>query len=285
MLRHFPAYFTFLSVCSYDFGLWALWLSFYYSIYTWCRPTLTPILKHLDLVLVNPEWNAFFDSTAIEHLYRTLSNHSPLFISSKFYNGPRGSGIKFQTMWTNHHSFMGMVRSPWQHSFSGLGLHILASKLIALKSSLKAWNYSVLGILRVIFLVVKNMSLLLSLLTMPIPILLTGNIFKNPGPLILVILKMYVPFGNKSLVSNGFLRVMLILPFFMLIVIMGGIIFIFLKLRMFPRLSLILKMLLNVKQSDFSLISFMMISQPIYDLLLQFLSMFRILLLPLIIWC
>lgn len=186
-------------------------------------------------------------------------------------------------MWTNHHSFMGMVRSPWQHSFSGLGLHILASKLIALKSSLKAWNYSVLGILRVIFLVVKNMSLLLSLLTMPIPILLTGNIFKNPGPLILVILKMYVPFGNKSLVSNGFLRVMLILPFFMLIVIMGGIIFIFLKLRMFPRLSLILKMLLNVKQSDFSLISFMMISQPIYDLLLQFLSMFRILLLPLII--
>lgn len=56
------------------------------SIYTWCCLSSPPIVKRVDNV--NPLWNVHFHTIFVEHLYRALSDHSPLLISSSYSCAP-----------------------------------------------------------------------------------------------------------------------------------------------------------------------------------------------------
>ncbi|XP_020694935.2 uncharacterized protein LOC110108584 [Dendrobium catenatum] len=78
--------------------------------FTWHRGHLW---QRLDSVLFNNSWVNTFNLTKVEHLSRTLSDHSPLLINIK--NNPINipNQFRFQNMWILHDSFLDVVQVNW----------------------------------------------------------------------------------------------------------------------------------------------------------------------------
>ncbi|PKU60524.1 threonine dehydratase [Dendrobium catenatum] len=78
--------------------------------YTWNRGHLW---QRLDRVLFNDAWINYFNCTKVQHLTRTLSDHSPLLINIniKYDNAP--SQFRFQNMWLLNNSFLDVVQTNW----------------------------------------------------------------------------------------------------------------------------------------------------------------------------
>lgn len=123
----------------YDCGLCES--PFISSICIWCCP------KHLGRILLYPTLNSFFGSTTIEHLHRTLFHHSPLLFSIKLNNGPRAQVSVFKICRLITPPFLRLCVLPGVDLLRS-GLRVLASKLKALKDSLRLWKHSVFGNLK-----------------------------------------------------------------------------------------------------------------------------------------
>ncbi|KAI0503568.1 hypothetical protein KFK09_014502 [Dendrobium nobile] len=112
--------------------------------FTWHRGHLW---QRLDRVLFNNSWVNTFNLTKVEHLSRTLSDHSSLLINIK--NNPTSfpTQFRFQNMWLLHDSFLDVVQVNWNapvypdNSISGMNR--LWLKLKRLKLVLNWWNHKV----------------------------------------------------------------------------------------------------------------------------------------------
>ncbi|PKU78094.1 hypothetical protein MA16_Dca013160 [Dendrobium catenatum] len=80
------------------------------SSFTWNRNNMW---QRLDRLLFNNDWISKFNMTRVQHLSRTLSDHSPLllFISNSILTGP--VAFRFQNMWIKHAGFFIVVSENW----------------------------------------------------------------------------------------------------------------------------------------------------------------------------
>ncbi|PKU73811.1 integrator complex subunit 11 [Dendrobium catenatum] len=79
--------------------------------FTWNRGHLW---QRLDRALFNDACIHYFESTNVEHLSRTLSNHAPLLIKINCKAYGSSSQFRFQNMWILHDSFLDVVKTNWQ---------------------------------------------------------------------------------------------------------------------------------------------------------------------------
>ncbi|XP_019233788.1 PREDICTED: uncharacterized protein LOC109214330 [Nicotiana attenuata] len=79
------------------------------SQFTWCNgwSPNRRVWKRLDRVLVNQEWMNIYDSTNVNHLVRTCSDHSPLLTIAKNTSQPTIKYFRFLDFWTNENGFKG----------------------------------------------------------------------------------------------------------------------------------------------------------------------------------
>ncbi|XP_020695873.2 uncharacterized protein LOC110109244 [Dendrobium catenatum] len=112
--------------------------------FTWHRGHLW---QRLDRVLFNDDWLNVFHLTKVEHLSRTLSDHSPILINIKNDCTAPISHFRFQNMWLLHPTFLDVVKVNWEAPVfpddTISGMHRLWLKLKRLKIVLKCWNHNV----------------------------------------------------------------------------------------------------------------------------------------------
>lgn len=89
------------------------------SKFTWCNGWSPEkrVWKRLDRVLVNQEWMNLFDSTCVDHLIRTGSDHSPLFTIAKSSLHKPIKYFRFLDLWTDDDGFKDVVSQAWGMMF------------------------------------------------------------------------------------------------------------------------------------------------------------------------
>ncbi|KAI0524423.1 hypothetical protein KFK09_003792 [Dendrobium nobile] len=111
------------------------------NAFTWNRGTMW---KRLDRILFNDERLNKIPLTYIEHLSKTLSDHSPLLLNINLSSGNMHGNFHFQNMWLLHHDFLKVVESNWSNPLypddNIIGMHRLCMKLKRLKQMLRLWN-------------------------------------------------------------------------------------------------------------------------------------------------
>ncbi|XP_075112636.1 uncharacterized protein LOC142182308 [Nicotiana tabacum] len=85
------------------------------SQFTWCNgwSPNRRVWKRLDRVLVNQYWMNNYDSTNVNHLIRTRSDHSSLLTIAKNTSQHTTKYFKFLDFWTNKNGFKGVVKQAW----------------------------------------------------------------------------------------------------------------------------------------------------------------------------
>ncbi|KAL0909402.1 hypothetical protein M5K25_020266 [Dendrobium thyrsiflorum] len=114
------------------------------STFTWNRGKLW---QRLDRALFNESWINLFQSTHVEHLNRTMSDHSPLLITIKPKIENFSGNFRFQNMWLLDNSFTELVQLNWlaplHPNDSSTGMDRLWHKLKRLKQKLNWWNHNI----------------------------------------------------------------------------------------------------------------------------------------------
>lgn len=105
--------------------------------FMWCNNRLGKhcILERIDRAMLNNSWISLFN-TAITHLHRHCSYHSPLLVNIGPICGT-GSFFKFINAWTKHHSFLQVVKETWKTDLPLRPLKKFAEKVRFLKIKLK----------------------------------------------------------------------------------------------------------------------------------------------------
>ncbi|KAL0903996.1 hypothetical protein M5K25_026064 [Dendrobium thyrsiflorum] len=80
------------------------------SNFTWNRSTMW---QRLDRVLFNGDWISKFPLTHIEHLSRTMSDHSPLLLNFNSNSMHIKSSFRFQNMWLLDEDFYNILKCNW----------------------------------------------------------------------------------------------------------------------------------------------------------------------------
>lgn len=115
--------------------------------YTWCNgcPPEKRIWKKLDRVLVNQDWLNLFETTSINHLIRTGSDHSPLFITA--VNNPKTypKYFRFLDLWTEEEEFQAVVQQAWNIEVQGSPMWRFHLKLKNTCKCLSHWSKNTIG--------------------------------------------------------------------------------------------------------------------------------------------
>ncbi|PKU65705.1 threonine dehydratase [Dendrobium catenatum] len=85
-------------------------IGFIGSPFTWNRSTLS---QRLDRFPFNNDWLSVLTLTSIEHLSRTLYDHSPLLLSINANRIIGNAAFRFQNMWLSHVDFMNVINNNW----------------------------------------------------------------------------------------------------------------------------------------------------------------------------
>ncbi|XP_019241599.1 PREDICTED: uncharacterized protein LOC109221581 [Nicotiana attenuata] len=122
-------------------------LGFKGSIFTWWngRAGEDCIFKRLDRCLANIEFQEMFPTIEVNHLSKTGSDHSPLFLTCKTDAIPIKKAFKFLNFWIKHPTFKTVVKDNWRIDFSGDPFYMFNQKLKKLKKALSAWSRNTYG--------------------------------------------------------------------------------------------------------------------------------------------
>ncbi|XP_019266683.1 PREDICTED: uncharacterized protein LOC109244105 [Nicotiana attenuata] len=117
------------------------------SIFTWCNGWCPEkrIWKRLDRVLINQEWLNLFDSTSVNHLIRTGSDHSPLFVIAKTTHREPIKYFRFLDFWTKEADFSRVVEQAWNMEVQGSPMWKFHMKLKNTCKKLSEWSRNTLG--------------------------------------------------------------------------------------------------------------------------------------------
>nr|XP_028947429.1 uncharacterized protein LOC114820607 [Malus domestica] len=102
--------------------------------------------RRLDRSLCDTRWLHSWPYTSCCALPRVVSDHNCLVFSASAIRlgGPRP--FRFQSMWTLHSEFSGLVAKCWQSTVVyGCPMFVMLEKLKALKRCLRVWNSTVFG--------------------------------------------------------------------------------------------------------------------------------------------
>ncbi|KAI0511114.1 hypothetical protein KFK09_011737 [Dendrobium nobile] len=112
--------------------------------FTWNRGTMW---QRLDRILFNDRWISTFHNTHIEHLSRTLSDHSPLLLNVSTNSNAVSQPFRFQNMWLLDDRLENIIRCNWDAPLhpndNVIGMNRLWFKLKRLKQPLRWWNKNI----------------------------------------------------------------------------------------------------------------------------------------------
>lgn len=117
------------------------------STFTWCNGWCPErrVWKRLDRVLVNHEWMNLFDSTSVNHLISTGSDHSPLFVIAKSTQREPIKYFKFLDFWTDEPNFKEVVEQAWNMDVQGSPMWRFHLKLKNTCKKLSEWSRNSVG--------------------------------------------------------------------------------------------------------------------------------------------
>ncbi|XP_071917043.1 uncharacterized protein [Coffea arabica] len=101
--------------------------------------------KQLDRLLLNFVWDNLKVTMSVMHLNRSMSDHSPLLISSRNIGIHPSRNFRFLNVWSLRHQFLSMVKEAWGQPVQGRPIRSLLWKLKNVKAALSAWNRDVFG--------------------------------------------------------------------------------------------------------------------------------------------
>ena len=105
--------------------------------FTWFRGSSK---SKLDRLFIQAEWLSLFPLLQVSLLQRSLSDHSPLLVTSQPSDwGPRP--FRFLDCWLTHDECMEVIKSAWDKSKE----KPVIQKLQSVKNDLKTWNVNVFG--------------------------------------------------------------------------------------------------------------------------------------------
>ncbi|XP_039052012.1 uncharacterized protein LOC120193638 [Hibiscus syriacus] len=115
---------------------------FFGPSFTWSnKQTDLFLARKLDRVLINPYWFTAFPLSFVEFLSPGVSDHCMAIVNlAKESHLNRPKPFKFFNFWSDHPSFLNVVRNSWLPFSSGNPMSVLFTKLKRLKSALKQFN-------------------------------------------------------------------------------------------------------------------------------------------------
>ncbi|XP_070025375.1 uncharacterized protein [Nicotiana sylvestris] len=122
-------------------------LGFKGSIFTWWngRAEEDCIFKRLDRCLANSQFQQTFPGIEVQHLAKTGSDHSPMYLKCDTETPPIKKPFKFLNFWVEHDTFKDVVRENWTADFSANPFTIHNHKLKKLKKALLLWSKATFG--------------------------------------------------------------------------------------------------------------------------------------------
>ncbi|XP_016452661.2 uncharacterized protein LOC107777184 [Nicotiana tabacum] len=122
-------------------------LGFKGSIFTWWngRAEEDCIFKRLDRCLANVEFQQTFPGIEVQHLSKTGSDHSPMYLKCDIETPPIKKPFKFLNFWVEHATFKDVVKENWFADFSANPYILFNHKLKKLKKALSLWSKATFG--------------------------------------------------------------------------------------------------------------------------------------------
>ncbi|XP_070014295.1 uncharacterized protein [Nicotiana sylvestris] len=122
-------------------------LGFKGSIFTWWngRAEEDCIFKRLDRCLANVEFQQKFPGIEVQHLSKTGSDHSPIFLKCDIETPPIKKHFNFLNFWVEHATFKDVVKENWSADFSANPFILFNHKLKKLKKALSLWSKATFG--------------------------------------------------------------------------------------------------------------------------------------------
>ncbi|XP_070020141.1 uncharacterized protein [Nicotiana sylvestris] len=122
-------------------------LGFKGSIFTWWngRAEEDCIFKRLDRCLANVEFQQTFPGIEVQHLSKTGSDHSPMYLKCDIETPPIKKPFKFLNFWVKHATFKDVVKENWSADFSANPYILFNHKLKKLKKALSLWSKATFG--------------------------------------------------------------------------------------------------------------------------------------------
>ncbi|XP_020262517.1 uncharacterized protein LOC109838490 [Asparagus officinalis] len=110
--------------------------------FTWNnkQDSTSRVWSRLDRALINDCWLNMHNSSHIEFLLPSFSDHSPGLVSIYDDCVQGKKPFKFFKMWTKHENFLPTVTSVWNTKITGFAMFSVYSKLKLLKNALKELN-------------------------------------------------------------------------------------------------------------------------------------------------
>nr|XP_016492994.1 PREDICTED: uncharacterized protein LOC107812412 [Nicotiana tabacum] len=117
------------------------------SPFTWWngRPNAECIFKRLDRIFVNMQFQSMLPTIEVEHLIRTGSDHAPLLMTCGEQTSNFIKPFRFLNFWTEHATFMEVVRQNWEVVFIGDPFLMFKNKLKKVKIALSKWSKDTFG--------------------------------------------------------------------------------------------------------------------------------------------
>ncbi|XP_075111250.1 uncharacterized protein LOC107797084 [Nicotiana tabacum] len=117
------------------------------SIFTWWngRAEEDCIFKRLDRCLANLQFQQTFPGIEVQHLSKTSSDHSPMYLKCDIENPPIKKPFKFLNFWVEHATFKDVVKENWTADFSANPYILFNHKLKKLKKALSLWSKATFG--------------------------------------------------------------------------------------------------------------------------------------------
>ncbi|XP_075108842.1 uncharacterized protein LOC142180692 [Nicotiana tabacum] len=122
-------------------------LGFKGNIFTWWNGRVEEdcIFKRLDRCLANVEFQQTFPGIEVQHLSKTGSDHSPIYLKCDIEIPPMKKPFKFLNFWVEHATFKDVVKKNWTADFSANPYILFSHKLKKLKKALSLWSKDTFG--------------------------------------------------------------------------------------------------------------------------------------------
>ncbi|XP_070025348.1 uncharacterized protein [Nicotiana sylvestris] len=122
-------------------------LGFKGNIFTWWNGTAEEdcIFKRLDKCLANVEFQQTFPGIEVQHLSKTGSDHSPMYLKCDIETPLIKKPFKFLNFWVEHATFKDVVKENWTADFSANPYILFNHKLKKLKKALSLWSKPTFG--------------------------------------------------------------------------------------------------------------------------------------------
>ncbi|XP_060177798.1 uncharacterized protein LOC132607735 [Lycium barbarum] len=117
------------------------------STFTWCNGWAPEkrVWQRLDRVLINHNWMNLFDSTNVDHLIRTVSDHFPILTMANSFQRNHVKYFKFLDLWTEEDDFKDVVNQAWSMDVQGSPMWRFHLKLKNTCRKLSEWSRNTVG--------------------------------------------------------------------------------------------------------------------------------------------